>query len=110
MCTVGDPFADIGTLLAVWNDPEERGALPSSMPTQVAGFLRRGEAAARYCERGARDPKLLPYYVVFGTFKMAVVLQQIYVRYHRGQTRDQRFAGMGRAAEILFESAAARRP
>jgi hypothetical protein len=48
--------------------------------------------------------------VCFGTFEMAVVLQQVYVRYHRGQTSDPRFADLAVAAEGLFELAAARRP
>jgi hypothetical protein len=41
---------------------------------------------------------------------MAVVLQQIYFRFHGGQTHDERFAGMGAAAENLFRLAAERRP
>jgi hypothetical protein len=52
----------------------------------------------------------LDYYVVFGTFKMGVVLQQIYFRFHRGQTQDTRFAGMGKLAEGLYRLAADRRP
>jgi hypothetical protein len=50
------------------------------------------------------------YYDVFGTFKMAVVLQQIYFRYHRGQTVDERFAGLAAGAAGLFQLAASRRP
>jgi hypothetical protein len=41
---------------------------------------------------------------------MAVVLQQIYHRYHLGQTKDDRFAAMDQGARALFELAAARRP
>ena len=52
----------------------------------------------------------MSYYDVFGTFKMAVVLQQIYFRYHQGQTKDERFAGLGAGAAGLFELAASRRP
>ena len=52
----------------------------------------------------------LDYYLVFGTFKMAVVLQQIYFRFHRGQTKDERFAGMAEGARALFRLADARRP
>jgi hypothetical protein len=33
---------------------------------------------------------------------MAVVLQQIYHRYHLGQTQDARFASFEQAAEFLF--------
>jgi len=110
MFTIGDPLADLGTLLSVWSDPGEASAGLSPMPTQTPGFLRRDEAIRRYAERSGRDVAEVPYYLVFGTFKMAVVLQQIYFRFHRGQTRDARFAGMGDAAEALFRLAASRRP
>jgi hypothetical protein len=45
---------------------------------------------------------------VFGTWKLGVVLQQIFIRWHRGQTHDERFAAMGEGAKRLFELAAAR--
>jgi len=110
MCTLGDPLADLGTLLALWNN---RGSAPegmSPMPTQSVGFMSREEAVGRYGERSGRDVSGVPYYDVFGTFKMAVVLQQIYFRYHQGQTKDERFAGLGAGAVGLFELAASRRP
>jgi aminoglycoside phosphotransferase (APT) family kinase protein len=110
MCTLGDPLADLGTLLALWSNPGEAPAGTNPMPTQAPGFLTREEAVARYGERSGRDLAAVPWYDVFGTFKMAVVLQQIYARYARGQTRDPRFAGLENAAAGLFELAASRRP
>jgi aminoglycoside phosphotransferase (APT) family kinase protein len=110
MCTRGDPLADLGTVLSVWYDPDEVPATLNPMPTLTQGFLRRADAAKLYGERSGRSLESLPYYLVFGTFKMAVVLQQIYVRYHRGQTQDERFAGMGEGAKTLFRLAATRRP
>ena len=110
MCTVGDPLADLGTLLALWNNRGDAPVGMSPMPTQSVGFMSREEAVARYGERSGRDVSGVSYYDVFGTFKMAVVLQQIYFRFHRGQTQDQRFAGMGEAAKALFRLAAERRP
>jgi len=110
MCTLGDPLADVGTLLALWTDPGEGFAASNPMPTQSPGFLSRARAGARYAEGSGRDAADLSWYVCFGTFKMAVVLQQIYVRFHRGQTQDPRFAKLDAAAEGLFGLAAARRP
>jgi aminoglycoside phosphotransferase (APT) family kinase protein len=110
MCTRGDPLCDLGTVLAVWYDPDETAASLNPMPTLAPGFLGRAEAAARYGEQSGRDLSQLPYYLVFGTFKMAVVLQQIYFRYHKGQTKDERFASMGEGAKALFRLADARRP
>jgi aminoglycoside phosphotransferase (APT) family kinase protein len=109
MCTLGDPLCDLGTLLGLWSDRGEEMAGSNPMPTQSVGFLTRAEAAARYCERRGIDPRAVPYYIVFGTFKMAVVLQQIYQRYHAGQTQDTRFAALGRLAEGLFHLASTRR-
>ena len=40
---------------------------------------------------------------------MAVVLQQIFYRFHRGQTQDDRFAELGKLAEGLFSLASDRR-
>lgn len=110
MCTVGDPFADLGTLFASWADPGETGFGATPMPTRLPGWLSRQQALARYAERTGRDVSGFDYYLVFGLFKMAVVLQQIYVRFVRGQTKDERFRGLGPAARQLFTLAADRRP
>jgi aminoglycoside phosphotransferase (APT) family kinase protein len=75
------------------------------MPSHVPGFLTRREAVARYGDRRGVDVSNVGYYFVFGLFKIAVVLQQIYVRYHRGQTQDERFAPFEQLAEGLFHLA-----
>ncbi|MFQ5458151.1 MAG: phosphotransferase family protein, partial [Myxococcota bacterium] len=110
MCTLGDPLTDIGTVLCMWVNRGEGFGDGAPMPTEVPGWMSREEAGARYGERSGRDMALLPYYIVFGTFKVGVVLQQIYHRYHIGQTKDERFAGFGAMAEMLFAVAASRRP
>ena len=110
MCTRGDPLADVGTLMAVWHDPGEMAAGLSPMPTTAPGFLSRAEAIERYGEVSGRDLSHIDWYVVFGTFKMAAVIQQIYVRWLRGQTSDARFAVMGDGARQLIDLASARRP
>jgi len=104
MCTVGDPLADLGTLLSLWIEPGEGlgGGSQGGMPSNVPGFLTRREAVERYGERRGVDVTQVPYYYVFGLFKIAVVLQQIYHRYHLGQTRDERFRSFEQVAELLF--------
>jgi aminoglycoside phosphotransferase (APT) family kinase protein len=110
MCTVGDPLADLGTVLSLWSNRGDTPAGTNPMPTQTEGFLSREDAVARYGERTGRDVSRVVWYDVFGTFKMAVVLQQIYFRFAKGQTQDARFGGLGEAAEGLFRLASARRP
>lgn len=109
MCTTGDPLADLGTVLAVWYDPDEAPAALNPMPTLSSGFMSRRAAMERYVEQSGSPDESLDWYVVFGTFKLAGVLQQIYIRWHRGQTADERFRHYGAAAERLIELAEQRR-
>ncbi len=93
MATVGDPLMDLGCTLCYWTqagDPEMRGGALSGI-TATPGWLTRGELVSRYAEKAGRDVSSLGYYEVFGLFKLGVILQQIYFRYHRGQTHDERF-------------------
>jgi aminoglycoside phosphotransferase (APT) family kinase protein len=110
MCTLGDPLCDLGTLLASWMEQGEglSGATAGTMPSNVPGFLTRREAVERYGARRKIDVGDVPYYYVFGLFKIAIVLQQIYHRYHVGQTKDARFAHFDQVAELLFGLAQSR--
>ncbi len=104
MCTRGDPLMDLGYLLSYWgeagDDPAWRKV--GFMPTWHPGFPGRRAAAERYAERTGLDIGEIHWYHVFGVFKLIVVLQQIYIRYLRGQTRDERFAAFGtRIANLI---------
>src|ERR1019366_4881226 len=98
---------DLGTVLASWQQAGESLGYDSDsdMPSTKPGFLTRREAVARYCKRRNVDASTVPYYYVFGSFKNAVVVQQIYYRYHVGQTKDQRFQVFGQLAELAFQLA-----
>ncbi len=109
MATRGDPFADLGTLMATWYDPAEAPSSLNPMPTSASGWMSRENAIERYAERSSRDLSRVEWYVVFGTWKLGVILQQIYIRWLRGQTSDDRFEVLGEGASRLFELSAARR-
>ena len=64
--------------------------------------MTRAEAIERYAHRSGRDLSRVGYYFVFGLFKMAVVVQQLYFRWHKGQTHDARMAGGEMVAEGLM--------
>ena len=112
MTTVGDPLLDLGCTLCYWTeagDPEFRGGALSGITTG-AGWYTREELVRRYAQKTGRDVSHLGYYEVLGLFKLGVILQQIYFRYHRGQTHDERFRdfhlrvrGLLRAAVDLAE-------
>lgn len=103
MCTRGDPLMDVGHLLNYWSDADDDPGWRSvsAMPTWHDGFPTRAEAVARYARRTGFDVGRIGWYSVFGVFKMAVIVQQIYIRYLGGQTRDRRFADFGDRVEGL---------
>ncbi len=110
MATRGDPLADLGTLMGSWFDPGEAPEGLRMMPTAAPGWMPREEAVARYGERSGRDLSGVDWYLVFGSWKLGVILQQIYIRWLRGQTQDERFSDLDEGARLLFELAAERRP
>jgi aminoglycoside phosphotransferase (APT) family kinase protein len=105
MCTLGDPLADVGSLLSLWFEEGEGLGKMSAMPSDVPGFMTRKEAIERYGERSGRDVSEMDFYYVFGLFKIAVVVQQIYYRYAKGQTKDERFEKFEMGAEFLMSLA-----
>jgi len=105
MCTLGDPLTDLGTLLSSWYEEGEEFAALAPMPSRAPGFMKRAEAIERYGRRSGRDVRGMPYYYVFGLFKMAVIVQQLYYRYHNGQTQDARMAGGEAVAEGMVNLA-----
>lgn len=106
MTTLGEPLIDLGTLLGYWvqaDDPPERGATLSV--TAQPGFPTRAQIAARYAERRRIPLDTIPWYETFAIWKTAVVVQQIYIRFIRGQTRDPRFQLLEKRIPVLVEIA-----
>ena len=111
MCALGDPLVDLGIFLGYWlpTPGSERGGRRDALSTVTnrAGYPDRQAVLDRYARRTAADLSHLGFYEAFAVFKLAVVLQQIYVRYVRGQTDDARFAGLGARVDRLAVRAAA---
>ena len=107
MATVGDPLADLGLTLCYWawaDAPQLRSrALPAI--TSQPGWYTRDQFVQLYAERTGRDLSKIGYYEVLGVFKLAVILQQIYFRFRRGQTHDTRFQNFATPVKGLVELA-----
>lgn len=110
MATIGDPLFDLAVGLSYWVEPGDPPALRAILPavTDRPGFLDRAALAARYAARSGRDLGMLDFYLTLAYFKLAVILQQIYARWHRGQTRDERFRAFGGHVRVLIAHAADR--
>jgi len=103
MATLGHPLMDLGSSLAYWVESDDPAPIRELgwWPTVEAGMWSRREVARRYFEARGQAPVPLGFYFVFGFFKLAVIIQQIYARYRRGATTDARFAQMNRMVAVL---------
>jgi aminoglycoside phosphotransferase (APT) family kinase protein len=107
LTTLGDPLADVGLLLVYWADPGDEVIPLLDAPTTVEGFRSRGEVAARYAERSGRDLSEIDYYVAFGYWKLACILEGVYSRYSSGAygDTDDSFRAFGDVVIALGERA-----
>jgi aminoglycoside phosphotransferase (APT) family kinase protein len=107
MSAIGDPLVDLGILLCYWvhiaaDSRDDAIATVTARP----GWFTRDEILQRYADRAKRSVDGIAIFEVFAVFKLAVVLQQIYARYVRGQTDDPRFAALGDRVTMLARKAA----
>ncbi|MFL1997487.1 phosphotransferase family protein [Lysinibacillus irui] len=109
MTTVGDPLADVGVAMSYWmqaDDPKMLlHALGEPPVTIMPGFYTRQQFIERYAEKSGRDVSNIQYYCTFAYFKLAVICQQIYYCYVKGQTQDDRFAQMDKMVAALIQQA-----
>jgi aminoglycoside phosphotransferase (APT) family kinase protein len=106
MSTIGDPLSDLGTALAYWVDAKDSDELQQVRwsPSNYPGSLTRAQLVERYEQATGRDVSSMAFYLTFARFKVAVILQQIYYRFHTGLTQDQRFASLPRKIETLLRA------
>lgn len=105
MATLGDPLLDVGTSLAYWIEAEDHPAFKALGlgMTALPGNLTRAQLWERYLKKSGRMQRSATWYHAFGVFKVAVIAQQIYARYRKGLTTDERFARLGDVVRLLGE-------
>ncbi len=104
MCTLGDPLMDLGTSIAYWMMPADGPAakvIPS--PTLALGNPSRTEIVNLYAKESGRDVNNIVFYYAFGLFKIAVIVQQIFYRYNKGLTKDEKFAKLDKACAMFIQ-------
>ncbi|MBZ5606588.1 MAG: phosphotransferase family protein [Acidobacteriia bacterium] len=104
MTTVGDPLSDVGLTLCYWSSSLVPGTSLQAVTTGP-GWFTRDEFVEKYAAMTGRDVSTLPWHEAWGVFKLAVILQQIYYRYWRGQTTDERFAHFDQRVKTLIDRA-----
>ncbi|WP_028693626.1 phosphotransferase family protein [Pseudomonas cremoricolorata] len=115
MATVGDPLMDLGNSLAYWIEADDPAPIQQlrRQPSNAPGMLSRQQFVAHYAERSGLRLDNVDFYHVYGLFRLAGIVQQIYYRYFHGQTKDRRFAAfidMNRLLERMTLEVIARSP
>ncbi len=104
---LGDPLMDLGNTLAYWSqkgDPDDMIAM-CMQPCMAPGMLTREEICDIYAKETGYDLSKFDYYLVYGVFRLAVIIQQIYYRYYHGQTKNKAFAMFGKRTNQLGQYA-----
>jgi aminoglycoside phosphotransferase (APT) family kinase protein len=106
MSTLGDPLCDLGLLLTYWAETEDEPAAQSlhgRSVTSETGFFRRAEIVAAYQRDSGRDLSGLDWYVAFGAYKLAIILEGITARYLMGMTVGDGFETVGEAVPQVVD-------
>lgn len=106
MCTIGDPLMDLGTSIAYWAESSDPPQLKSTFnyPTSIKGNPTRLEVVEMYEKEAGITVNNLVFYYVFGLFKIAVIVQQIYYRYNKGLTTNEKFKDLNKITDILCKT------
>ena len=93
LAALGDPWMDLGNTLAYWVEADDDFLARTTrrQPTHLPGMLTRREVVAYYAEQTGWSPESSTFYEVFGLFRLSAIAQQIYYRYHRGETHNPAF-------------------
>jgi aminoglycoside phosphotransferase (APT) family kinase protein len=108
ICTLGDPLADVGLLMVYWNEASDPHPALGLTATALEGFPSREEMKARYAARSGRDLAGLGYYVAFGYWKLACILEGVHARYAKGAAGGDRSGTEAFAEQVEALAEAAR--
>jgi len=109
ICTLGDPLADVGLLMVYWTEADDAAPMLLTAPTAQEGFLSRKEVLDRYAEGSDRDLSQIDYYIAFGYWKLACIVEGVYARYiggAMGNTDPAAFEGFKVQVERCADAAA----
>ena len=84
LCTLGDPLADMGTVIASWNTKKEKDSPFIYSPTLSDGFPSRKDVIELYLNNSNLDLKDIEFYTRLSYWKHAMIMEGVYIRYSMG--------------------------
>jgi aminoglycoside phosphotransferase (APT) family kinase protein len=76
LCTLGDPLADLGGLLAYWPQPDDPAKALFPGPA-LPGFPSRAELSLGYAEATGRSLENVGFWHVLGLWKLAIIAEGV---------------------------------
>ncbi|PTR37507.1 aminoglycoside phosphotransferase (APT) family kinase protein [Rhodococcus sp. OK611] len=76
LCTLGDPLADVGALLAYWAQAEDEVPGPFAAST-LEGFPTREELTKAYMQETGRDPAALGFWHALALWKISIIAEGV---------------------------------
>jgi aminoglycoside phosphotransferase (APT) family kinase protein len=103
LATLGDPLMELGSTLSYWVQADDDDVMKASrrQPTHLPGMYTREEFVAHYAEAAGIEVGDWRFYEVYGLFRLAVVIQQLYRRYRDGDTHNPAFKDFGQFVRYL---------
>ena len=107
MCTIGDPLMDLGTSIAYWTMSNDHPVILNGLksPTVFQGNPSRSKIVELYCKQTNTKIDDFVFYYVYGLFKIAVIVQQIFYRFKKGLTTNKKFSELNKYAKVLCDTA-----
>lgn len=107
MCTIGDPLMDLGTSIAYWTMSNDHPLILNGLksPTIFEGNPSRSKIVELYCKKTNTKIDDFVFYYVYGLFKIAVIVQQIFFRFKKGLSSDPKFSKLDKYAKVLSDTA-----
>ena len=104
---LGDPLMDLGNTLSYWIEADDPAGMQMMVrqPSRAKGMMTRQEILDLYAQRTGADVSNFQFYYVYGIWRLAVIIQQIYARYKAGFTQDERFKSYGMMTNVLGQLA-----
>ena len=93
LAAIGDPLMDLGNSMAYWIEENDNSFIKSMrrQPSNIPGMLTRSEIIDYYAEKTGMAIDDFRFYRVYGLFRLAGIVQQIYYRYSKGYTKNKAF-------------------
>ncbi|MDX1628811.1 MAG: phosphotransferase family protein, partial [Fulvivirga sp.] len=104
LAAIGDPLMDLGNSLAYWVEEKDDFFIKSlrRQPTNLPGMMTRKEVLSYYEKQTGVAIDDFRFYRVYGLFRLAGIVQQIYYRYSKGLTKNKAFKNFWLVSNYLI--------